>query len=124
MNIEYLDHFVLTVQNIEQTCNFYQQVLGMEVTTFGNRKALKFGKQKINLHQINNQFSPVAENPTVGSGDFCLITTTPLTEIIAHCERLGVAIISGIVKRTGANGTINSIYIRDPDGNLIEIANY
>jgi catechol-2,3-dioxygenase len=125
MNISHLDHFVLTVKDIAKTCEFYQQVLGMEIITFANnRKALKFGRQKINLHQIEQEFEPKAKQPTLGSADFCLITTTPLEAVIKHCQKHEIAIVLGIVERTGANGKINSIYIRDPNLNLIEIANY
>jgi catechol 2,3-dioxygenase-like lactoylglutathione lyase family enzyme len=124
MKISHIDHFVLTVQNIPKTCQFYQQ-LGMEIITFANnRKALKFGRQKINLHQINREFEPKAKYPTSGSADFCLITETPLKEVIQHCQKQQIIIELGIITRTGANGKINSIYIRDPDQNLIEIANY
>lgn len=125
MNISHLDHFVLNVKDIQQTCEFYRQVLGMEIITFGdNRHALKFGRQKINLHLVNHEFEPKADCPAPGSADFCLISTTPLEEVREHCQNLGVAIVLGIVERTGAEGKIKSIYIRDPDLNLIEIANY
>ncbi|VEP17926.1 conserved hypothetical protein [Hyella patelloides LEGE 07179] len=125
MKITNLDRVVLTVTDINKTCKFYQQVLGMEIITFSNnRKALKFGRQKINLHQVNREFEPKAELPTPGSADFCLITVTPLKQVIEHCQNCGIATVLGIVERTGANGKIESIYIRDPDQNLIEIANY
>lgn len=125
MKISHLDHLILTVKNIAKTCEFYQRVLGMEIITFGKgRKALKFGQQKINLHQVNHEFEPKAERPTLGSADFCLITTTPLEEVKEHLQKCGVEIVLGIVNRTGANGNIKSIYIRDLDQNLIEIANY
>lgn len=125
MEISHLDHFVLTVKDLQKTCNFYREVLGMEIITFGNnRHALKFGRQKINLHLVNHEFEPKADCPTPGSADFCLITTTPLEEVRELCQNLGIAIVLGIVERTGASGKINSIYIRDPDKNLIEIANY
>lgn len=125
MNISHLDHFVLTVKDLPKTCNFYRQVLGMEIITFGdNRYALKFGRQKINLHLVNHEFEPKADCPAPGTADFCLITTTPVEEVRQHCQKNGVAIVLGIVERTGASGKINSIYIRDPDKNLIEIANY
>ena len=124
MQISHLDHFVLTVRDLKKTCEFYRLVLGMEIVTFGEgRKALKFGRQKINLHQIDGHFEPIAANSIPGSSDFCLIATTPLNEVIERCEKYGVEIVLGIVERTGANGKINSIYIRDPDNNLIEIAN-
>jgi catechol 2,3-dioxygenase-like lactoylglutathione lyase family enzyme len=124
IRIDHLDHFVLTVASIARSCTFYADVLGMEVETFGaGRKALRFGAQKINLHQAGREFEPKAKAPTPGSGDLCFIAATPLEETIAHLERLGVAIEVGPVDRDGAAGPIRSIYIRDPDGNLIEIAN-
>ena len=125
MKIERLDHLVLTVTNIEKTCKFYQQILGMEVITFGeNRKALKFGQQKINLHQLGREFEPKADKPTPGSADLCFITSTPLTKVIEYLNNCEIKIVLGAIERTGANGKINSVYIRDPDNNLIEIANY
>jgi len=125
MKISRIDHLVLTVQDIQQTCEFYAKVLGMEVVTFSeNRKALKFGQQKLNLHQVGHEFEPKAKHPTPGAIDLCLITDTPLQEIRVHLNNCGVIIESGIVPRTGAMGAIASLYIRDPDGNLVEIANY
>jgi catechol 2,3-dioxygenase-like lactoylglutathione lyase family enzyme len=125
MNISRIDHLVLTVQNIPKTCEFYTKVLGMKVITFGeNRQALQFGQQKLNLHQIGYEFEPKAKHPTPGAIDLCLITDTSLAEIRVHLKNCGVAIESGIVPRTGAMGAIASLYIRDPDGNLLEIANY
>jgi catechol 2,3-dioxygenase-like lactoylglutathione lyase family enzyme len=125
MKIERIDHLVLTVKNIQVSCQFYHQVLGMEIITFGdNRYALKFGEQKINLHQLNQEFEPKAGFPTPGSADLCLITLVPLSQVIEHCDRCGVSIVLGPITRTGAKGNIESIYIRDPDQNLLEIANY
>ncbi len=125
MNIHHLDHLVLTVQNIEATCAFYERVLGMQVTTFGGgRKALQFGSQKINLHEAGKEFEPKACRPTPGSADLCFITQTPIPEVIRHLSACGVAIEEGPVRRTGATGPILSLYIRDPDQNLIEIANH
>jgi catechol 2,3-dioxygenase-like lactoylglutathione lyase family enzyme len=122
--IERLDHLVLTVADLERTCAFYRDALGMRFETFGEgRKALHFGKQKINLHLAGREFEPKAVKPTPGSADLCFIAATPLTEIAAHLERCGIAIELGPVARDGANGPILSLYIRDPDGNLIEIAN-
>ncbi|MCF7220912.1 VOC family protein [Marilutibacter chinensis] len=119
-----LDHFVLTVRSIEATCAFYRDVLGMEVVVFGEgRHALRFGGQKINLHQAGNELRPHAVAPTRGSGDFCLLTTEPLAAVIERLRRLEVAIEAGPVPRTGATGPILSVYFRDPDGNLVEIAN-
>lgn len=125
MNIDRLDHLVLTVRDIQVTCEFYARVLGMQIITFGDdRKALKFGNQKLNLHQVGEEFEPKARYPTAGAADLCLITDLPITQVIDHIRATGVEIEAGIVQRTGAIGIIQSIYIRDPDGNLLEISNY
>ena len=119
-----IDHFVLTVASIEASCEFYASVLGMRVETFGEgRKALRFGSQKINLHQIGKEFEPKAKRPTTGSADFCLIVATPIEQVIEHLGRCRVDIEQGPVARTGAEGPIVSVYIHDPDGNLVEISN-
>ena len=124
MRIDSLDHLVLTVADVEATCSFYRRVLGMEVVTFAQgRKALGFGRQKINLHLRGHEFEPKAERPTPGSGDLCFLTSTPVGEVVAHLTAEGVAIVDGPVRRTGATGPILSVYLRDPDGNLIEVAN-
>ncbi len=125
MKIDRLDHVVLTVRDIEATCAFYVRVLGMEAVTFaGGRKALRFGEQKINLHQAGREFEPKAARPTPGAADLCFVAATPLAEVIAHFKRCAVEIVEGPVQRTGANGPIRSVYLRDPDGNLIEVSNY
>lgn len=125
MKIERIDHLVFTVKDIQMTCDFYQKVLGMQVVTFkGDRKALSFGNQKINLHQVGKEFEPKANKPTPGAIDLCLITKTPLEEAKKHIESFGVEIIEGPIERTGASGPIKSIYFRDPDFNLIEVSNY
>jgi catechol 2,3-dioxygenase-like lactoylglutathione lyase family enzyme len=125
MKIARLDHFVLTVASIEATCDFYTRVLGMEVVTFKQgRKALTFGAQKINLHQAGSEFQPHAETPTAGSADFCLISEVRLGELIEHLALHEVVIEEGPVERTGATGPIRSVYIRDPDQNLLEISEY
>jgi len=85
---------------------------------------LSFGNQKINLHEVGKEFEPKAERPTSGAGDFCLISQTPLNEVIDHLKMCNVKIESGPVARTGANGPITSVYFRDPDKNLIEISTY
>lgn len=125
MKISHLDHFVLTVTDLEATCRFYAEILGMEVVTFGNgRTALQFGGQKINLHEAGKEFEPKALRPTPGSADVCFIAETPLNEVIAHIAAHGGSILEGPVERTGANGKILSVYLRDPDQNLVEISNY
>ena len=124
MKIDKLDHLVLTVKNIEITAAFYAQVLGMEIITFsGERKALSFGSQKINLHELGKEFEPKAWRPAPGSADLCFITSVPLPEVINHISSCGVSVIEGPVQRTGATGPILSVYFRDPDMNLIEVSN-
>jgi catechol 2,3-dioxygenase-like lactoylglutathione lyase family enzyme len=124
MEINKLDHLVLTVKDIQKTTSFYVSVMGMKKEVFGTgRIALKCGDQKINLHELGKEFEPKANNPTPGSADLCFITQTPLNDAMAHVKRCGVEIIEGPVERTGANGPIRSFYFRDPDQNLIEVAN-
>lgn len=123
--IDRIDHAVLTVRDIDVTCDFYHEVLGMEVVTFGEgRRALKFGAQKFNLHKAGKEFEPKARKPTPGSADFCLITTTPMEHVMARLKACGVDVFEGPVARTGASGAITSVYFRDPDLNLVEVAIY
>jgi catechol 2,3-dioxygenase-like lactoylglutathione lyase family enzyme len=125
MLISHLDHLVLTVADIKKTCSFYSEALGMTVVTFGdNRTALSFGEQKINLHPAHSPLMPHAKYPAPGSADICLITKLPLASVMQHLEEHGVVIELGPVTRTGAVGVIESIYFRDPDGNLIEVGKY
>lgn len=128
--LETLDHLVLTVRDIEATVAFYTRVLGMRETRFtppgenkSERVALSYGRQKINLHQQGREFDPKARTPTPGSADLCFIAGWSLQDVIAHLKAEGVPVIEGPSQRTGAMGPIMSIYIRDPDGNLIEISN-
>ncbi|UYB52189.1 VOC family protein [Xanthomonas sp. AM6] len=124
MQIEHLDHLVLTVADIDASCAFYARVLGMQVQRFGEgRTALAFGRQKINLHAAGREFEPKARVPTPGSGDLCFITATPLAQVRSELDAAAVAIEDGPVRRTGATGPILSLYFRDPDGNLIEVSN-
>lgn len=123
--IHHVDHFVLTVKNLKRTCHFYTHVLGMKEVSFGNgRKALMFGNQKINLHEVGKEFEPKAARPTSGSADVCFITSWSLLEVINHLRKCQIEIIEGPVTRTGAVGPIESVYIRDPDEILIEISSY
>jgi len=125
MRIDRIDHLVLTVVDIEKTCNFYSQVLGMEVLTFGeNRHALIFGKQKFNLHEKGKELKLRAKNATPGAVDVCLIVENSIEEVVAHLRSVGVTIEQGPVERAGASGTIMSVYFRDPDENLIEVSRY
>jgi catechol 2,3-dioxygenase-like lactoylglutathione lyase family enzyme len=124
MHIDAIDHFVLTVASIEESCAFYARVLGMTAVSFGDgRKALAFGSQKINLHLAGREFIPHAQHPVPGSADFCLLTSLPLDDCMAHVQALGVAILLGPVDRTGATGKLRSFYFRDPDQNLVEVSN-
>lgn len=123
IRIARLDHLVLTVASIEASIRFYQGVLGMEDITFAaGRKALRFGRQQINLHEAGRTFEPKAVRPTPGSADLCFIVETPLAEIAAHLAASGVAIELGPVPREGASGAFTSLYLRDPDGNLVELS--
>lgn len=125
ITIDRIDHLVLTVASIECTCEFYRRVLGMEIVRFGQgRTALRFGAQKLNLHQIGGEFTPRAHRPTAGSADLCLVSGVPLDAVVTHLEACGVAIIEGPTMKTGAMGPIRSVYFRDPDLNLIEVSEY
>ncbi|MBA3423431.1 MAG: VOC family protein [Rubrobacteraceae bacterium] len=125
MEIDRIDHIVLTVSDVEETIRFYTEVLGMRAVTFGDgRRALAFGGQKINLHQAGSEFEPKAAHPTPGSADFCLVTRKPLGEIMEHLVGRNVEVLQGPVERTGALGVMESVYIRDPDGNLVELSCY
>lgn len=126
MKISHLDHLVLTVVNIDKTCEFYSEVLGMEIVTFEkNKKALQFGNQKIYLHLFKHETFPKARNSTPGSADLCLITTTPLEEVLKELTEQKIPILEGgISERLGATGKIRSVFFRDPDLNLIAVSNY
>ncbi|HAY3534104.1 VOC family protein [Elizabethkingia anophelis] len=125
MRITSIDHIVLTVADIEKTVQFYTEILGFELVTFGgNRKALRFGNQKINLHQKGHEFEPKALYPTPGSADICFITETNVEDVLKELQAKNIQITEGIVERTGALGKIRSVYLRDPDSNLIELSNY
>jgi catechol 2,3-dioxygenase-like lactoylglutathione lyase family enzyme len=124
LTLEQLDHLVLTVRDIEATCRFYENVLGMTRVTFaGGRTALQFANQKINLHRSGHEFEPKAAQPGPGTADLCFITHTPLSAVLAHLAQHDIPLVAGPVPRTGARGPITSVYVRDPDGNLLELAN-
>ena len=126
--IDHLDHFVLTTANESACVDFYTRVLGMKLESFTGgtppveRKAFKFGNQNINLHIKGKVFEPKAYIPTPGALDLCFIADRPLLEVIAKLEKEGWSILEGPVERTGATSKINSVYVRDPDLNLIEIS--
>lgn len=124
MKVRALDHLVLTVASIEATVAFYAH-LGMEVVTFsGGRTALEFGAQKINLHPAGREYEPKSARPTPGSGDICLVVDGPIDGVVADLGAAGITIEEGPTDRTGATGPIRSVYVRDPDLNLVEIATY
>lgn len=125
MAISRIDHVVLTAHDMPATIRFYVEVLGMTLETFANdRKALKFGSQKINLHEYGNEYEPRAHLAVPGSQDWCFIIDEPMEDLIKRLNRFNIQIIEGPGPRTGAVGTIRSIYVRDPDLNLIELAHY
>ncbi len=125
MRIDRIDHLVLTVTSIDATCAFYERVLGfVRQSLEGKPTSLHFGQHKINLHQIDRTFDPKAHYPTPGAADFCLVTSDPTERVITHLESCAVAIEKGPVARTGALGSMTSVYFRDPDGNLIEVSRY
>ena len=132
IEIARIDQFGMRVKDGDATCDFYAKALGMEVITFGRdgighngvtRRALRFGQHKINLHPDDTDWYR-AKDPRCGGEDFCLITETPIDDVVAHLEACGVEIEVGPSDRSGALGTIRSVYFRDPDGNLVEISNY
>jgi catechol 2,3-dioxygenase-like lactoylglutathione lyase family enzyme len=117
------DHLMLTLRDPDATVRFDVEGLGMRLETFGGgRKALHFSEQKINLHVAGREFEPKAERPTPGAADLCFLTESPLAEIGERLASLGHAVTEGPVARIGATGPLRSIYARDPDGNLVEIA--
>ena len=125
MNCTGIDHLVLTVEDIDRTCAFYADVLGAEVVTFDEgRTALHFGDQKLNLHPAGDEYEPRADRPTPGSGDFCLLTDTDIETVENRLREADVEIVNGPVEKTGAVGRLRSVYVRDPDDNLVEIATY
>ncbi|MCV3327155.1 VOC family protein [Pediococcus ethanolidurans] len=125
MNVREIDHIVLTVTNIEKSLRFYHEVFDMPILTFdGDRKAVLCGKQKINFQVVDHPHEPVADKPTPGSADLCIVVKDKLPEVINHFKSYYVNIIEGPVQKTGAHGKLTSIYVRDPDNNLIEISNY
>ena len=124
MRVRSLDHLVLTVADVEATVDFYSRVLGMEPDTFGEgRRALRFGVQKLNLHRVGAEIEPHARRPTPGSADLCFVVGG-LDGVLEVLRELGIPIEAGPVDRTGALGAIRSVYFRDPDANLVEVAEY
>jgi len=126
--IDHIDHIVLTTRDKDACIRFYGQVLGMELVRFktptGERLALKFGEQKINLHEWGREFTPRAHVAVPGSLDLCFISSIALEEVVRRLNSANVKIIEGPVAKTGARGPIRSVYVRDPDLNLVEISVY
>jgi catechol 2,3-dioxygenase-like lactoylglutathione lyase family enzyme len=124
VHIDRLDHLVLTVADLDVTTSFYTRVLGMTATTFADgRRAVAFGRGKINLHQAGHEYEPKAAAAAPGTADLCFITEQPLSTVIEELRAAAVPIEEGPVERTGAAGRLLSVYLRDPDQNLIEISN-
>lgn len=124
MELDAIDHVVLTVRDIPASVAFYTRVLGMREVVFGEgRHALAFGCCKLNLHQAGREFEPKAAHPAPGAVDLCLLARTSIADIARHLAAHGVAIEQGPIERTGALGPLLSVYVRDPDGNLIELSN-
>ncbi len=124
MKIIGIDHLVITVKDIDETVAFYTRILGMTAITFAEgRKGLVFGAQKINLHKAGEEIMPHSQNPVPGSTDICFITETPMPQVISHLASCSIEILAGPLQKSGAAGPLLSIYIKDPDSNLIEIAN-
>ncbi|WP_263409214.1 VOC family protein [Terriglobus tenax] len=123
--ISHIDHLVLTVASLEKTCSFYERVLNFErKDTPGRPTSLSFGACKLSVHEVSHMFEPKAQAPTPGSGDFCLITTEQIEDVIKHLQSEGVTVEQGPVKRSGAQGEMMSVYFRDPDQNLVEVSRY
>jgi len=121
--IDHLDHIVLTTARTRECIDFYTRVLGMRLERFGEgRMALKFGEQKINLHEKGREFEPKATAPAPGALDFCFIASLPLDQVMARLAAAGIPLVEGPVMKTGACYPIRSVYVRDPDGNLVEIS--
>ena len=124
IRISGIDHLAITVADISRTVAFYRRVLGAREVTFGGgRKALQLGANKFDLHDAATGITPVSERPTPGAVDVCLLTETPMRDVIAHLSACDIPLVDGPVERTGALGPLLSVYFRDPDGNLIEVSN-
>jgi catechol 2,3-dioxygenase-like lactoylglutathione lyase family enzyme len=125
IRLSHIDHIVLTVKNIEESCLFYHKALGMEIINLGDSgKALRFGNQKITLYEAGKEFRPNASNPAPGSVNVCFISHTSINQVVLELKQKNIEIVEGPVEKTGTHGKLMSVYIRDPDGNLIEISNY
>ena len=123
--IDHIDHIVLTTRDLEGCTRFYSDVLGMKLEKFAQgRLALKFGSQKINLHEWGKEFEPRAHVAAPGTLDLCFIASVPLEKVIQRFNEKKIPILEGPVAKTGAKGPMQSVYVRDPDLNLVEISVY
>ena len=125
MCVTTIDHLVLYVADVAATAAWYERVAGADVETFaGGRTAVRLGDRKVNLHEAGAAFDPHAVNPAAGAGDFCLVVDEPIEAVVEHLEAEGQAVVEGPVEKTGTHGPMTSVYVRDPDGNLVEFARY
>jgi catechol 2,3-dioxygenase-like lactoylglutathione lyase family enzyme len=122
IEVRAIDHVVLTVADVDRTIAWYRDVLGMSIETFYGRTALRFGSQKLNLHAAGREIEPHAGTPTPGSADMCLLLGGSIDAAVRHLRDAGVQVELGPVERAGATGSLRSIYVRDPDGNLLELS--
>ena len=122
--IDHIDHVVLTTRDLQGCIRFYTEALGMKLEKFGERLALKFGTQKLNLHEWGKEFTPRAHVAAPGTLDLCFIASIPLDQVVARLKQHGIPVLDGPVAKTGAQGPIRSVYVRDPDLNLVEISVY
>ena len=125
MDVATIDHLVLYATDVDETAAWYERVAGATVETFaGGRVAVRLGDRKVNLHPAGDEYDPHAAAPTPGAGDFCLIVEAPIDAVVEHLEAEGESLVEGPVEKTGARGPMTSVYVRDPDGNLVEFARY
>ncbi len=124
ITLKNIDHFVIVTKNLEACLHFYVDILGMQHVQRNGHHSLKFGSQKINIHMKPGEFAPFATDPRPGTEDFCLIAEGEASHIKEDLEAAGCTIVEGVVERNGALGKMDSVYVRDPDGNLVEIAVY
>lgn len=123
MRVTDIDHVVLIAEDLDETCRFYERALGMERVEEESMTTLRFGDRKLNVHADDGDFSLEAEHKAPGTEDLCFLTDVPIEAVVDHLRSAGVEIVEGPVERTGATSTLESVYVRDPDGNLVEIAN-
>ena len=125
MNVSTIDHLVLYASDVDETAAWYERVAGGEIETFAaGRTAVRLGDAKLNLHQSGEEYVPHAAEPAVGAGDFCLVVDDAIEAVVDHLEAERESLVAGPVEKTGTHGPMTSVYVRDPDGNLVEFAEY